>query len=359
MCIKECSMPPQARSPNDESLSLKTKLIMVGFGATVALLISIVALQFLSFGHKGTEFNSIQDLKRAMLAPRSVDVADSSNEPVEQNISLRGIVEPHPNNSIIYTLRPNLDLTFIRARVRTNSCGMRSPERPVQKPANVFRIALIGDSFAFGWGVEQNKIFAQVLEDSLNKRSTNSLRFEVLNFGVPGYSTFQEVALLEERGLDFQPDAVLVYFVQNDFGMPFFIRDLDNDGGLLSSLKFVQMGKKLLTPKTLNNRIREIGLHPNQAMSRLATITREHGLKTYIAFNPRKEWKKYLKRLPAVRKNSGIQVIPLRDGLLEYITQKNIPPEALTLSYDPHPSEIRHTILGNLLTPYFLDAAGL
>ena len=55
---------------------------MVGFGATVALLISFVALQFLSFGHKGTEFNSIQDLKRAMLAPRSVDVADSSNEPV-------------------------------------------------------------------------------------------------------------------------------------------------------------------------------------------------------------------------------------------------------------------------------------
>ena len=57
MCIKECSMPPQARSANVQSLSLKTKLIMVGFGATVALLISIVALQFLSFGHKGTEFN--------------------------------------------------------------------------------------------------------------------------------------------------------------------------------------------------------------------------------------------------------------------------------------------------------------
>jgi hypothetical protein len=294
-----------------------------------------------------------------MLAPQSAPIAQGQSDPTERNISLRGIIEPHPDNSIIYTLRPNLDLTFIRARVKTNSCGMRSPERPIQKPADVFRIALIGDSFAFGWGVAQDKIFAQILEDSLNARSKGTLRFEVLNFGVPGYSTFQEVALLEERGLDFQPDAVLVYFVQNDFGMPFFIRDMENDGGLLTSLKFVQLGKKLLSPRALNKRIRDVGLHPNQAIKRLSEITKQHGLKTFIAINPKKQWKKYLKRLPAIKKHSGIHVIPLRNGLLEYIRQKNIPVEDLTLSYDPHPSEIRHTILGNLLTPYFMDAAGL
>lgn len=346
---------------NDTSvpLSFKAKLFLAAFGCLTALLVSIITLQFVSFGHKGTEFKSIVDLKRAMLAPQSAPIAQDQSDPTERNISLRGIIEPHPDNSIIYTLRPNLDLTFIRARVKTNSCGMRSPERPIQKPADVFRIALIGDSFAFGWGVAQDKIFAQILEDSLNARSKGALRFEVLNFGVPGYSTFQEVALLEERGLDFQPDAVLVYFVQNDFGMPFFIRDMENDGGLLTSLKFVQLGKKLLSPRALNKRIRDVGLHPNQAMKRLSEITKQYGLKTFIAINPKKQWKKYLKRLPAIKKHSGIYVIPLRNGLLEYIRQKNIPVEDLTLSYDPHPSEIRHTILGNLLTPYFMDAAGL
>ena len=342
-----------------QPLSLKAKVVLASFGCSLALGISIAVLQFVSFGHKGTEFNSIQDLKRAMLTSPSTPISQDSADPTEHNTSLRGIVEPHPDNRIIYTLRSDLDLTFIRARVRTNSCGMRSPERPIAKPAGVFRIALIGDSFAFGWGVEQDKIFAQVLEDSLNARANNNLRFEVLNFGVPGYSTFQEVALLEERGLDFQPDAVLVYFVQNDFGMPFFIRDIENNGGLLSSLKFIQLGKKLLSPGALNSRIREVGLHPNQAMQRLIEITKQHGLKTFLAINPKKQWKKYLKRLPAIKKHSGIHVIPLRDGLLEYINQKKIPVKALTLSYDPHPSEIRHTILGKLLTPYFLDAAGL
>jgi hypothetical protein len=110
-------------------------------------------------------------------------------------VSLRAIVRSHPSDSIIYTLKPDLDLNFVRARVQTNSCGMRSPERPIVKPPGVYRIALLGDSFAFGWGVEQHETFAQKLEDVLNKRSRGHVKFEVLNFGVPGYSTFQEVAL--------------------------------------------------------------------------------------------------------------------------------------------------------------------
>lgn len=355
-------MERRASSPSVATptpLSLKAKVLLIAFGIIGALAVSALAVQFISFSPKGTEFNSLADLRRAMMESPTASTTKTKSKAETGGISLRGIIEPHPSDSIIYTLRPNLDLTFVRARVITNSCGMRSPERPVAKPPGVYRIALLGDSFAFGWGVEQRKIFAQVLEDNLNRIGGDTRRFEVLNFGVPGYSTFQEVALFEDRGLDFDPDAVLVYFVQNDFGMPFFIRDLSGSNGILSSVKFVQLGKRLLTPDALNKQIADIGFHPNRALARLSDLSARHGLKTFVAINPRSSWKRELNQLPVLKKGQGITFIPLREGLLEHIKRNQIPEKALTLSYDPHPSELRHNILGSLLTPYFVEAASL
>jgi hypothetical protein len=335
-------------------LSIGGKILLASLGVCLALVISVVALQVIPLAPKGTEFNSLADLRSALQS--------TSTQPPKHgksNISLKQIVQSHADDSIIYTLQPHLDLTFMRAKVVTNSCGMRSPERPVAKPPGVYRIALLGDSFAFGWGVTQEATFAQKLEDNLNRIAAGSKRFEVLNFGVPGYSTFQEVALLEERGLDFNPDAILVYFVQNDFGMPFFVRDLDGSGGIFSSITFLQLGKKLFSPDALNQQITQLGLDPNRALDRLASLGQKHGIKIFLTINPRKSWKRDLSRLSSVKKNPNVQIIPLRDGLLEYIRRHSIPEEALTLSFDPHPSEIRHNILGALLTPYFMEAASL
>jgi hypothetical protein len=337
-----------------QPLTFKAKLALATFGVFSALAVSIAVLQVVPLGERGTEFDSIEDVRRAMMQPEQSDVGTSMEGGARA--SLRTIVRPHPNDSIIYTLKPELDLSFVRARVRTNSCGLRSPERPIIKPPGVYRIALLGDSFAFGWGVEQHETFAQKLEDSLNERAAGRVKFEVLNFGVPGYSTFQEVALFEELGLQFNPDAVLVYFVQNDFGMPFFIRDISGSGGgILSSMKFVQMAKQLLRPEQMDQQVQAMGLDPNHALKRLDTITSERGIKTFITINPRKSWKSDLSRLPAIRKSMSLQFIPLREGLLEYIKEAHIREEDLTLSFDPHPSPIRHNILGQLLSSYFLE----
>jgi hypothetical protein len=333
-------------------LPWKVKLGLAAFGIVVALLVSVVALQLLSFAPKGTEFASLADLRKAM-----TDERDSASSPLETDASktsLRALVRSNADDKIIYTLKPNLDLTFMRARVQTNSCGMRSPERPVLKPKDTYRIALLGDSFAFGWGVEQQQTFAQVLEDTLNRMAPPNKKVEVLNFGVPGYSTFQEVALFEEIGLDFDPDAVLVYFVQNDFGLPFFIRDINGSGGILSSLKFVELGRKLLKPDEMNHKIWEMGLDPNRALTRLATVTGERGIKSFIAINPSKSLKKDQSRLYAL-KDRKITVIPLKDPLKEYQLRHGISNEELVLSFDPHPSPLRHKILGTILSPYFME----
>lgn len=343
----------EEKKPSPISLPLKVKLGLAGFGALFAVIVSALVLQFVPLGPKGTEFASLADLRKALTSDSGLSTVDTGDA---SRTSLRTIVQSHPDDKLIYSLKPNMDLTFMRANVKTNSCGMRSPERPIEKPRNTYRIALLGDSFAFGWGVEQNESFAQVLEDTLNRAFPTGPNFEVLNFGVPGYSTFQEVALFQERGLDFDPDAVLVYFVQNDFGMPFFVRDMEGGGGILSSVKFVEIGKKLFNKEEMHHKIWQMDLDPNQSLKRLAETNRERGIRTYIAINPSKTLRHDQERLHVLKQGTIVN-IPLQAPLKEYQTRHGITNEQLVLSFDPHPSPLRHKILGSILAPYFLELA--
>lgn len=99
--------------------------------------------------------------------------------------------------------------------ITINAQGRRDNEVSLQKPAGTYRIALLGDSVAFGARVEAKNDFATQIEWTLNARSS-SLRYQVLNFGVPGYGTWQELELLKDKALAYDPDLVMLAFVMND-----------------------------------------------------------------------------------------------------------------------------------------------
>ncbi|MEP0841272.1 MAG: hypothetical protein HRF43_01015, partial [Phycisphaerae bacterium] len=95
----------------------------------------------------------------------------------------------------------------------TNRWGMRDRDYEQAKPAGTFRIALLGASTAMGWGVEDDETFENLLEDRLNRQpppGSPCRRFEVLNFGVNGYSAICDLVTLERKVLAFEPDAVMV-----------------------------------------------------------------------------------------------------------------------------------------------------
>ena len=74
--------------------------------------------------------------------------------------------------------------------VRINSKGLRDREHLFNKPSNVFRIAILGDSFAEADQVTIPETFWAVMEARL--RSCGKLKGripEVINFGVAGYGT--------------------------------------------------------------------------------------------------------------------------------------------------------------------------
>jgi len=107
-------------------------------------------------------------------------------------------------------LQPNTSMVFMDQAFTTNSWGMRDRERTLVKPAGVYRIALLGPSHVMGAGVSDSNTFARFLEEQLNRpgNGKGAIRYEVLNFGVAAYALTQQLAMLEDRVLKFEPDAV-------------------------------------------------------------------------------------------------------------------------------------------------------
>jgi lysophospholipase L1-like esterase len=97
-----------------------------------------------------------------------------------------------------------------KINVQYNAEGWRGPDRRFSRPPNVFRIAVLGDSFVDGYTIPVQDRFTEVLETSLKPQ------FDVINLGVAGYSTDQELLLLDQEGWKFEPDLVVLAFYYND-----------------------------------------------------------------------------------------------------------------------------------------------
>ncbi|MGF1607826.1 MAG: hypothetical protein ACFCUQ_00405 [Kiloniellales bacterium] len=120
------------------------------------------------------------------------------------------LVQETPN-LMLFALRPSLEMRHAGALVRTNRWGMRDRDYEKTPPPATFRIALLGASFVFGNGVENDETFGAILEERLNSAvsGSNYARYEVLNFGVGAYSPLQRLVQLESKVLDFSPDLIL------------------------------------------------------------------------------------------------------------------------------------------------------
>ncbi len=96
-------------------------------------------------------------------------------------------------------------------RVKINSLGLRGPEIARRPRPGVKRILVLGDSFAFGAGLD----YVHTFPTNLARHMGHGV--EVVNMGVSGYSTDQELLLFEDLGARLHPDIVLLLMCDNDF----------------------------------------------------------------------------------------------------------------------------------------------
>lgn len=144
--------------------------------------------------------------------------------------------------------------------VRINSKGLRDAERPYAKPPGARRLLMIGDSFTFGYGVEESQRFASLLQNSLRAHDP---RAEVIDAGVPSWSTADELLFLREEGWKYHPDAVVDCFYENDVNENVERGLFSLRGGKLVASERVATDHRpsgqAVTRDPINNRILSVG----------------------------------------------------------------------------------------------------
>lgn len=108
--------------------------------------------------------------------------------------------------------RPNCTGSTFDTPVRTNSFGLRGPEL---RDDGSTRILVLGDSCTWGWHVAQGESYPARLQEQLDRQAGPS-RYQVLNAGIPGATTYHGLLYLRERGLALQPAIVIAGYGFND-----------------------------------------------------------------------------------------------------------------------------------------------
>lgn len=143
-----------------------------------------------------------------------------------------------------HTLRPGTRGYWLKeggGYVSINSDGLRDREHATKKPPNTLRIAVLGDSYSEALQVNQEEAFWAIMEKELQScKKLQERHIEVLNFGVTGFGTTQELLMLRHKVWEYSPDIVLLaFYTGNDVADnvlslkqekfdPYFIRKNDD-----------------------------------------------------------------------------------------------------------------------------------
>ncbi|NIO21192.1 MAG: hypothetical protein GTN76_10730 [Candidatus Aenigmarchaeota archaeon] len=113
--------------------------------------------------------------------------------------------------------------------------GLRDDEIRTKEDYSL-RILMLGDSFTMGYGVRANETFTQLLE---NNFAENDLNIDVVNAGVSSYSPILEYIYLKNRGIDLDPDVVILNLDMSDVQDDYIYEQravFDKDGNIIKVL---------------------------------------------------------------------------------------------------------------------------
>jgi lysophospholipase L1-like esterase len=162
-----------------------------------------------------------------------------------------------------------------------NSQGLRDVEHSISKPANAYRVALLGDSATEGLQVPTSENYGAFLQKQLN---VPNKQVEVLNFGTSGYSTGQEVLQYEREAAQYKPDLTILLYNRGDAlenirkptdlkaePRPYFY--VDAQGNLQTDNAVLQANEQSLKPNPVidflrtNSRLYGVLSHANLTLS--------------------------------------------------------------------------------------------
>jgi hypothetical protein len=115
-----------------------------------------------------------------------------------------------------FALAPGVEGQYQRegaSYVRINSDGLRDREHDKVKPPNTVRIAILGDSFSEAMHLPMEQTYWFLLQQKLQDcNAFPGKQVEVINFGVSGYGTGQQLLTLQQKVWSYSPDLVILAF---------------------------------------------------------------------------------------------------------------------------------------------------
>jgi hypothetical protein len=128
----------------------------------------------------------------------------------------------------IMALTPSAQLNFHGEQFTTNRWGMRDQEYEKTPSPGTYRVVVLGPSFVMGSGVADDEIFEALIEERLNRENSGEpyAHYDMLNFGVSGYSALQELYVFDSEALEFEPNAVI--FVAHQLEEEITVRNFAN-----------------------------------------------------------------------------------------------------------------------------------
>jgi lysophospholipase L1-like esterase len=144
-----------------------------------------------------------------------------STEKVDEQLrerSIAALVRPSQDPALYYELRPDLDTTFRGRHVFTSDSSYRISRAAFEGGASALegavQVALVGDSTAFGWGVEYEDTYGEQFRRRMQERT--GAEIDLRNYSVPGYNASQETIVFLERAAERPPDLVILHHDHND-----------------------------------------------------------------------------------------------------------------------------------------------
>ncbi len=336
------------------------KIISITLGTALALLLVEV-------GYRVVHYVNYADFKKAIPLQQPPVLRP------QEELELGEFIQLSKHRRIIYELVPSSKFQFKGKPVEVNAQGFRDKAYPITKPQKTRRIIGLGDSVMFGWGVGEADCYLAQLEDSLNS-GQDSVHYEVINTGVPGYNTAMEVATLEHKfNLD-EVDMVIINYIGNDLDLPNFIhkkpkywtlkksfilmRFFQNDE-LNAPLELAPMNRsgsgylnhQDLVPAEYGDMVGEAGYH--KAMHRLKELQAVHGFEVVtLATNPNAPTMGHVQLACDSFDLDLLDTYPIWKGY------KAANPDAVweQSKEDSHPSPVAHRLIAEALRERVLKA---
>jgi hypothetical protein len=266
------------------------------------------------------------------------------------------------NDFQILKLNPSTTINFHGQEFSTNSWGMRDQDYQKIPPPDTYRIVLLGPSFVMGSGVANNETFDWQLEQRLNKDKTGGVysNYEILNFGVAGYSALQELWVYERDSISFKPNAV--FFVAHQLEKEIMVRNLADriiKGVDIPYDFLVEVSKKAGVHSGMLQDEAERLLTPysDEILSwtyhRVVETSREKGILPVWIFMPTLEspvTQEVTDELTKEAKDAGFVVINIED-----IYKGRDIKSLVVAEWDLHPNARGHQLIANKLYQAILD----